>query len=665
MKEERDYYEKLCEEVWEHNRLYYSEHKPVISDEEFDTLLKKIESIEQIHPEWIHSTSPTQRVNETPTEGFKTVMHQTPMLSLANTYSRKEIDEFIARMQKQTGKKDLSFSCELKMDGIAVSVLYRNGVFSRGVTRGNGWEGDDVTSNIKTIRTLPLQLIGSQIPEILEVRGEVFIPHAIFAKINQQRAESGDSLWANPRNAAAGSLKLLDSKEASQRGLDIVFYGVAEESSIQITSQFEVHTLLKNCGLPILKEHSLSHSADEIWEFIDMIQSQRTTLPFDIDGVVIKLDSLQEQRRIGATAKNPRWAVAYKFAAAQATTLIQDITVQVGRTGILTPVAELTPVLLAGSTISRATLHNEEEVQRKDIRIGDMVIIEKGGDVIPKIVSVIVEQRPAHARHWHMPANCPVCGAPAVRTAGEVAIRCPNAKGCPDQLLGRMIHFVGKAAMDIENLGTKVTEQLIQKGFISRPSDIFRLTHAEISQLEGFKEKSIANLLTSIEKSKSVSLERFIMALGIKHVGAGTAELLANKSGSIEALLTFTQEDLLRIEGIGNIVAQSVIDFFSTPENQEEVSRLIALGVTPQAIQIKSFNGHEFEGKIFVLTGTLTNYTRGAAATLIKERGGKVTDSVSKKTNYVLAGRDAGSKLEKAHTLGVEVLSEEDFKAKL
>lgn len=599
------------------------------------------------------------------TEGFQSVVHQTPMLSLANTYSRKEIEEFIARTHKLTGKQGLAFSCELKMDGIAVSVLYRHGLFVRGVTRGNGWEGDDVSSTIRTIRSLPLRLHGKDIPEILEVRGEVFMPHATFASLNQRRSEAGDSLWANPRNAAAGSLKLLDPKEAAQRGLDIVFYGLAEESTAHLHSQYEVHALLRKLGLPILQEHALCRDADEIWRFADSIQAQRACLPFDIDGIVIKLDALAEQRRLGATAKNPRWAVAYKFAATQATTVIRDITVQVGRTGILTPVAELNPVFLAGSTIARATLHNEEEVQRKDIRIGDMVTIEKGGDVIPKVVNVLLEQRPADSEPWCMPEACPVCGAKVERTPGEVAVRCPNTKGCPDQLLGRLIHFVSKTGMDIEHLGSKVTEQLVSKGFVCQPSDFFQLTQAELGQLEGFKEKSVHNLLESLERAKQVPLNRFIMALGIKHVGAGTAELLANRSGSIQALQEFSPEDLLKIEGIGAVVAQSVVDFFCSEENRAEIARLLALGVRPEVVQVQSFAGHPFEGKTFVLTGSLVNYTRTSAAALIKERGGKVTDSVSKKTDFVLAGSEAGSKLEKALALGVAVLSEEEFMAKL
>lgn len=661
MSDNRALYDNLCEKAWEHSRRYYDEHQPTISDEEFDHLIKQIEAIEAAHPEWVSPTSPTQRVNEGLTAGFQAVTHITPMLSLANAYSRKEIDDFITRMQKLAGKKELSFSCELKMDGIAISALYEKGHFVRAVTRGDGWQGDDISANIKTIQSLPLRLHGPVIPDVLEVRGEVFMPHAAFAKLNQARADSEEPLWANPRNAAAGSLKLLDPKESAKRCLDVVFYGIAEESTADVTSQHDIHHYLKKLGLPTLKHLALCHNADEIWAFAEAIQQERALMPFDIDGVVIKVDNIHEQRRAGATAKNPRWAIAYKFAAAQATTTINDITVQVGRTGILTPVAELNPVFLAGSTIARATLHNAEEVQRKDIRIGDVVTIEKGGDVIPKVVNVIVEQRPHHTKPWHMPHNCPTCGTPVIKVGAEVAVRCPNTRGCPDQQLGRLIHFSSKTGMDIENLGEKVTEQLLKKGFVSRPSDIYTLTADQLSQLEGFKEKSITNLLSSIEKSKDVPLDRFLMALGINHIGAGTAELLANKSGSVEALSKMTLDDLLKIEGIGSVVAQSLLDYFGNDENKQEIDRLFQHGVQPKVSVVQSFEGHSFAGKIFVLTGTLPSYTRTAAASLIKERGGKVTDSVSKKTDYLLAGAEAGSKLDKAQTLGVKVLTEEEF----
>jgi DNA ligase (NAD+) len=653
-------YQKFCAEIWHHNKLYYIDAAPLISDEEFDHLLSLLKEIEKAHPEWISPNSPTQRVGETLSAGFKTVKHVTPMLSLANTYSKEELEEFIKRMYKLTGRKELHFSCELKMDGIAVTVGYKNGEYTQGATRGDGKEGDDVTSNIKTIESLPLKLFGQSLPELLEVRGEVFMTHAAFKESNEQREKAGEPTWANPRNAAAGSLKLLDPQEVAKRKLSIVFYGIAEESSLEIKSQFEMHSYLAEQGLPVLPHIARCKNVEEIWEFIEVVRQKRPHLPFDIDGVVVKLDDLKEQKKLGATGKNPRWAVAYKFAAEQAKTRILDITVQVGRTGVLTPVAELEPTFLAGSTIARATLHNEDEVLRKDVRVGDVVVIEKGGDVIPKVVSVDLEQRSHKNPPWKMPDQCPSCQASIFRVSGEVAVRCLNPD-CKEQVLRRIIYFASKYAMEIENMGEKVIEQLFNKGFVKRPSDIYKLTENDLYQLEGFKEKSVSNLLQSIEKSKNVTLDRFIMGLGIKHVGSGMAEILANKTGSIQKLLTITEDELMKIEGVGEKVAQGIVEYFAEEKNRDEINELLQLGVKPHQVELKSYSGHPFEGKTFVLTGTLQRYTRTTASTLIKERGGKVTDSVSKKTDFLVAGEEAGSKLDKAKTLGISVLTEEEF----
>lgn len=655
-------YEKLCEEVWKHNYHYYVENRPIISDQEFDKLLKKLEQIEAEHPDWVSPSSPTQRVGESLTTGFQSVKHDTPMLSLANTYSKEEVNDFIERLEKLLGKKEASFSCELKMDGIAVSIRYEKGLLVRGLTRGDGKKGDDITSNIKTIMALPLKLYGSHIPDILEVRGEVFMPHRAFLEQNEEKSKRGDPLWANPRNAAAGSLKLLNPKEVAQRGLHIVCYGIAEESTVAIKTQTEVHEYLSKIGLPVLHLRAHCSNLDEIWNFAEDVSKKRPHLPFDIDGIVVKLDSIKDQKRVGSTIKNPRWAIAYKFAAEQAVTHIHAITVQVGRTGVLTPVAELDPVTVAGSTISRATLHNEDEIKRKDIRVHDAVVIEKGGDVIPKVVSVDLSQRPPTSKPWHMPATCPSCGSPVERSEGEVAVRCPNSLGCPEQRMGRIIYFVGKDAMDIDHMGEKVVEQLFEKGFIAVPSDIYTLTEMELSQLDGFKEKSIQNLLASIEKSKQVSLPKLIMALAIKYVGAGTAELLAHKAGDLEKLTQLTYEELLEVDGIGEKVAEAVIEYFDDPRNQKEIDRLLKLGVKPEQTRIVRINNHPFEGKTFVLTGTLEDFSRDDAAKLIKERGGKISSSVSKNTDFVLAGESPGSKLEKAEKLGVKVLSESEFK---
>lgn len=660
MKETIKDYQDLCQQVWEHNRRYYIENAPTISDHAFDLLLKQLEALEAAHPEWVTPLSPTQRVNES-VSGGKTVKHRLPMLSLANSYSQEEIVEFIQRIQKLAGHARAEFSCELKMDGIAISATYEDGVFVRGVTRGDGREGEDITANMRMIPALPLVLDQALAPPLLEVRGEVFMTHEVFKKLNEERAKAEEPLWANPRNAAGGSLKLLDSREVARRHLSVVFYGIADETATLHKSQYESHSFLKQLGLPTLKYLAKSPDVEGIWAFAEKVRDLRRSLPFDIDGVVIKLDDIREQKRLGNTAKNPRWAIAYKFAAEQAQTRILGITVQVGRTGVLTPVAELEPTFVAGSTIARASLYNEDEIIRKDIRVGDMATIEKGGDVIPKVVEVHPGLRATDSQPWTMPTHCPACGSSVLRVEGEVAVRCPNASGCPEQQIGRISYFAGKDAFDIDGLGEKIIEQLFRKNFVKKPSDIFKLTSVELSQLEGFKEKSIQNLLAAIDKARDISLDRFIMGLGIKYVGTGTAELLASRAGTVEQLEKMNFEELLRIDGVGDKVAQAVIEHFEQESNRQEIQSLLDGGVTPHATQGITYSDHPFNQKTFVLTGTLEHYTRTGAAALIKERGGKVTDSVSKKTDFVLAGAEAGSKLEKAQTLGIQVLNESEF----
>lgn len=654
-------YEKLCQEIWEHNRRYYVEHKPIISDIQFDHLLKKLEAIEKEHPEWVTPASPTARVGEALTAGFLVLQHSVPMLSLANTYSADEVQEFIDRTVKQLTGRPCEFCVELKMDGLAISAIYEGGVFVQGITRGDGHEGDDITANLRTVRSLPLKLYGKKVPERLVIRGEVYMPKASFVELNEQRQKRGEEVFQNPRNAAAGSLKLLDPKLVAERKLDVVFYAIAEDSSQSVDTQSGCHEFLESLGLPTLSIRTRAKTIEDIMAFGEKVEALRPNLPFDIDGIVIKVDSLSEQRKLGQTTKNPRWAVAYKFAAEQATTRINEITVQVGRTGVLTPVAELEGVFLAGSTISRATLHNEEEVQRKDIRIGDMVVIEKGGDVIPKVVKVLGEKRRPGTKPWKMPQVCPSCGTPVVRVEGEVAVRCPNFDDCPEQILRRITHFVSKEAMDIDHLGEKVVEQLIKNKFVRNPSDIYTLTSEQFGKLQGFKIKAITNAMDSIEKSRDVSLEKFIMALGIKYVGASTAADIAAKARDIETLKGMDKEALLAIDGVGDKVAESVVEFFSEERNLKEVDRLIHLGVKIRPVRASAFAGHPFEGKTFVITGTLANYTRQGLTDFIKERGGKVSSSVSKNTDYVICGADPGSKYTKAVKLGLRVLNEDEF----
>lgn len=656
-------YLDLSETVWRHNRLYYIDHRPEISDEEFDFLLKKLEGIEKQHPEWVTADSPTQRVMESLQGGFKKVKHQTPMLSLANTYTKEEVEDFLKRVQKLTGQEKNSFSLELKMDGIAVSIHYQQGRLSRALTRGDGKTGEDITQNIRTIGHLPERLAG-EAPASLEIRGEVYMPHEAFEKLNAERKALGEDLFANPRNAAGGSLKLLDSKEVARRNLAIVFYGIAEESLGALTTQDEVLRSLKALGLPVVLMQSTAESSQEIFGFIEQVEKKRASLPFDIDGVVIKLNRLSDQRKLGATGKTPRFAIAYKYKAEEAETVLKDITVQVGRTGILTPVAELEPVFLAGSTISRATLHNADEVLRKDIRVGDKVVIEKGGDVIPKVVRSLTTERKQGSRPWQMPSTCPCCGSEVEKLPDLVAFRCPNISGCPAQKLRRLLHFVSKGAMDIENIGEKVAEQLMQKGLVENPSDLYRLTRNDLMTLEGFKEKSVTNLLTAIERSKETTLDRFIFALGIKYIGQQTAHLLAKRAGSFARLKEMTRDDLTAIEGIGDKVADSLLTFIHSKAHMGEVEKLL-LGISPKPINTAVFSGHPFEGKTFVLTGSLKNYTRDGAGALIKERGGLIGSSVGKKTDYLLAGADPGSKLDKAKDLNIPILTEEDFVALL
>ncbi|MCH9614062.1 MAG: DNA ligase [Chlamydiia bacterium] len=643
-------YLDLVETIQAHNKRYYDETAPTISDQEFDELVKTLEKIEEKHPEWVLDDSPTKTVNEEkPTKGFKQVKHERPMLSLSNTYSREEVADFIKRVDKLLKGKKCAFSCELKMDGTAVSVTYEKGKLVRAATRGNGKVGDDVTKNVLQIKSLP-HVLKREVD--LEVRGEIFMPLEVFSRLG---ANAG---WANPRNAAAGSLKLLDSQEVARRELDIICYGLANEAEVE--SQIETHAFLKKLGIKVSEHVALCEGVEEIFAFIDRMEQLRPKLPYEIDGVVIKVDEIAEHRKMGATGKCPRWATSYKFAAEQAETIIKDITVQVGRTGVLTPVAELEPVFVSGSTISRATLHNADEVRRKDVRIGDHVLIEKGGDVIPKVVSVDLEKRPKNTKAWEMPEKCPSCGSEIVQKEGEVAVRCPN-KGCGSQHEKRLIFFASKGAMDIDGLGDKVMTKLIDEGLVSSLADIYKLTFDELIGLEGFKEKSVQNLLKSIKASKDVTLGRLIFALAIPFVGAQTADVLADYAKSMEKLSELELEELIEIEGVGEKVAESITYFFENEVHQEEIEALFAAGVKPKQSNAV-MEGHPFAGKTFVLTGTLDKYTRGEAASLIKERGGRVAGSVSSKTDFVLAGEDPGSKYDKAVKLKVSILNEQDFK---
>lgn len=653
-------YIELVEELIEHDRHYYDEAKPLISDYEYDQKMHAVIAYEKAHPEHVLPQSPSNRIAEAPTEGFQQRPHLAPMMSLNNTYSEEELADFIKRVHKLLERQEVDFCCELKMDGTSISLLYEKGHLVQALTRGNGRVGDDVTANIKTIKAIPLKLSGPHLPDLIEVRGEVYMSLATFHALNAAREEEGLEPFANPRNAAAGSLKLLDPREVAKRKLNSVAYGIAEGHA-PVATQHEVHTYLKKLGLPVAKADHIAVCRElaQIMQFAEKVNRERAHLPFEIDGIVVKVNELKWRRELGVTGKAPRSAVAYKFAPEQAFTRVHAITVQIGRTGVLTPVAELDPVFLAGSTISRASLHNQEEVARKDVRVGDWVVIEKAGDVIPQVVKVDFKKRSRESQPWHMPTHCPICKAAVVHRPGEVAIRCPNPK-CGGQRVRRILYFASKHAMDIEHMGEKVVEQLVEKGLVSRISDLYLLDEKALSQLDGFKEKSIRNLLESLNASRQCPLPRFIMGLGIKYVGTETAELLAEEVGDLETLMKMSEQELIALEGIGDKTAQAIAAFFKDPDHREEIQLLLAHGVRPQKMKQK-ISGHPFSGKTFVLTGSLQHYSRDEAAALIKERAGKVSGSVSKETDYVLVGDEPGSKYDKAKALGIPILSEEQF----
>jgi len=634
--------EKLREELYRHNRLYYTENNPEISDSEYDAFMQQLAELEKKYPDLVTPDSPTQRVGGAPLEGFTSVRHAIPMLSLDNTYSREELYDFDGRVKRGLDiSEDMEYVAEVKLDGVAVSLRYENGRFVRGSTRGDGVTGDDITENLKTIKMIPLRL--AKIFPTIEARGEVYMNRTDFEKFNRKREQAGEELLANPRNATAGSLKLLDSKLAAVRPLRIAIYGIGEISGITVDTHLEVLENLKTLGFTTVEHYRLCRGIEEVISFCNEMEQKRADIPCDIDGMVIKVNRLDYQVRLGATSKSPRWAIAYKFKAEQATTRLLDIKVQVvkvqvGRTGTLTPVSILKPVRLAGSVISRATLHNEDEIKRKDIRVGDTVLIEKGGDVIPKIVKVIIGKRTGSEKIFQMPDRCPVCDSEVLRVPDEVAVRCANI-ACPAQLKNRICHFAARGAMDIEGLGESLVEQLVDKKMLTDCGDIYSLEKEQLAELERMGEKSSRNLLNAIEESKSRPLARLFFGIGIPFVGARAASLLAQRYSSIDDLAAAEKEYLENIEEIGPKTAESVIEFFKKPRNMEVIEKLKRAGVRtieekPKATAVDP----NFAGKTFVLTGSMEKFTRGEASEIIEQRGGRATASVSKKTDYVLAG---------------------------
>jgi DNA ligase (NAD+) len=669
--------EKLREEIRHHEELYYLQDDPTISDAEYDALLEKLQALEQQYPEFITSDSPTQRVGGRPAEGFAEVVHRRPMLSLDNSYNIDELRAFDQRCQRLAEGRPLEYVAELKIDGLSLSLHYEDQILVRGVTRGDGRIGEDVTQNARTIRSVPLKLrhkgsksqisnLRSEIsdPRSLEVRGEAFIPRKVFERTNAEREEKGEPRFANPRNAAAGTIRQLDSRIVATRKLDMFAYDLLAGERKPFATHWEALNWMENAGFKVNPHRRLCSSIEEVIEFANTIEGQRDDLDYEIDGLVVKVNSTAQQDEFGTTNKAPRWAVAYKYAARQATTHVLSIVVQVGRTGALTPVANLEPVSLAGTTVSRATLHNPDEVKRLGIRIGDWVLIEKGGDVIPKVLKVIESKRTGAEKPFRMPKKCPVCGGEISRPEGEVVSRC-IAADCPAQLEGRLLHFASRRAMRIEGLGESLVHQFVESGRVRDAGDLYNLTLDDVASLERMAAKSASNLLTQIEASKQRDLSNLIYALGLRHVGDRTATTLAKHFGSLEALSKATVEELDEVPEIGLTVAQSVRDWFDDPGNAALCERLTAAGVQTKIEEIAQLADERFAGKLFVLTGTLEAFSRDEARAVIEARGGRVTSSVSKKTDFVVAGAEAGSKLDKATSLGVTVIDEETFKEML
>ena len=651
----------LRQEIRRHDHLYYVQGAAEVPDQEYDQLYRELVDLESKFPDLVTPDSPTQRVGGEPTAEFPTFVHRVPMLSLDNTYSEDELREFERRIFRQVGERALDYVAELKIDGLSMALHYEGGRLARGVTRGDGVRGDDVTPNVRAFKAVPLALRGKRVPEELEVRGEVYLPRSRFEAMNREREAAGEEAFANPRNAAAGSMKTLDARVVARRGLDIFLYSVAHARGAQPTGQWEALKDLRSWGLRTNPTSRLCHGLEDVLAYIAEWQDKRDTLEYDIDGVVVKVDSFALQQELGFTSKFPRWAIAFKYPARQASTVVREIGVYVGRTGKLTPVAHLDPVLLAGTTVSRASLFNEEEVARKDVRKGDTVLIEKGGDVIPKVVQVVEAKRPEGTVPWSPPTECPVCGTPAVKPEGEVDRRCPNLS-CPAQVEERLKHFARRDAMDIEGLGDVLVRQLVEKGLVKDFADLYSLKdrRADLVALERMADKSADNLLAGIEASKTRELRRLLIGLAIRFVGDRAAALLARHFGSLDRLAAASVDEIDALYEIGPTVAQSVVEWFASEGNLRLVRRLQEAGVATEEAPSPE-RSEVLAGKQFVLTGTLETMTRDQAKAAIETRGGRVTTSVSKKTSYVVAGKDAGSKQEKARELGVECLDEDGF----
>lgn len=654
--------ESLCDELRHHDHCYYVNAKPEIQDQEYDKLFDQLKDLEEKHPEYVSPDSPTQRVSGEPLEEFQTVTHRKPMLSIDNTYSADEIRQFDQRVHKLLPDEDIEYVVEPKIDGMAMSIRYENGQLALAATRGNGTQGDDVTLNSRTFRSLPLTLrSATAVPDVLEVRGEAFIPVKAFDQLNKSRQAEGDELFANPRNTAAGSLKMLDSQIVAQRKLHFLAYALGEVVPPDFAdSHATCLEKLKSLSMPVNTRYEKVPNIDAVIEICNRWESKKHDLPFQIDGMVIKVDSYDQQQRLGEKSRAPRWCIAYKFVADRAETVIKSITVQVGKSGTLTPVANLEPVHLAGTTVSRATLHNFEELERKDIREGDTVLVEKAGEIIPRVIEVVGGHRQKESKPFVIPDVCPDCGRPVVKEEGAVAIRCVNPD-CPAQIVEQLRHFVGRNQMGIEGLGKELVEQLVTSGLTRSFSDLYRLTHDKISGLERMGEKSTDNLINAIEESKSQSLERVLAALGIMHVGAKATRILAAEFKSIQKLMETSAEELEQIDEIGPVIAQSVYDFFHKEKTRAIIHELLDLGLEMTGPITGETISTALAGKTIVVTGSIVGYGRKDMEDLIQTHGGKASGSVSKNTDLVVAGEKPGSKVEKAKNLGVDVINADEF----
>lgn len=653
--------EKLRDQIRHHDHRYYVLDDPQISDAEYDALLAKLSALEREHPEWASPDSPTQRVGAAPVDGFVTVRHKKKMFSLDNTYMFEEVRDWDQRCRKNLGGVDrVSYLAELKIDGVSINLVYEDGVLKRGVLRGDGVSGEDVTSNIKTMRAIPLKLRGAGHPGVLEVRGEVFMSRADFIAMNRERQESERPLFANPRNATAGTLKTLDPAVVAGRKLLFFAHSLGFFNGVALSSQKDFLDKVKAWGLAVNAHTRVCGSIDEVLDYCAAWQEKRDTLDYEIDGIVIKVDRLDEQARLGETQKSPRWAVAYKFAARQATTRVLDISVNVGRTGVLTPVAELEPVACAGVTIRNATLHNFDEIQRLDVRVGDRVILQRAGDVIPKVVKVVTSGRTGQEKKFHPPGKCPSCGYPVIKEdEQEVAYRCVYPL-CPAQLQRRLVHFASRGAMDIEGMGESVVRQLVATGAVKDFADIYRLKQEDLLRLDLFKEKKAQNLLEGIRASRERPLSRLLFAFGIRHVGQKVAEVLAQEFMTLARLTQASREEIASLHEIGDVIAASVFEFLRHSQTHRLIDQLRSLGV--RMTEPKRESSNTLAGKTFVFTGELESFTRGQCEARVKVLGGKVSGSVSPKTGYVVAGRDPGVKLRAAQKLGIEILDETAFK---